>query len=482
MSWPLSVSSFPDTITVHDQPLDVDLRFLVNPAPTKRRGGITNVIKDLFAKEHDHPATRSGFPHGTYDSSIQPTNLVQSEFPERTSHSTRIQLVPATPTIDEWDDPNNDHRSWSQAASPGQCTPRTDRNSSWHELHQYPMPRSTKESIASLGLSRSCPSSSSQQYPDPQFTVTICSTKNWVESPSLPPLPQLPPRKEASSLEIPARPSSALSRLSNSTHGSEISIKMLDNRPEPSTRPPSPIYFNDRASSYIAAGSSTRLASLEMTSRTINPPQFASPSISRGHATSPSATTVRRRVPPPAPPPIEMMGHLRVYPVLTSGLFSSKPRQPKPKPKSPAPSSKSTSPSTPSSSPSKALPKKPPVWKRFRRRHSVSEIVTSPTSAEFPSSVSQATSTESVNRSVRSLGRASSTTHSEYSSPSIHTIAERGIDPPPSVRFGGKDIDGPHVIARTHVGGVWQEKDVNEVLTTLRTMKVSGRLTPKFKG
>ncbi|KAK7683120.1 hypothetical protein QCA50_013793 [Cerrena zonata] len=473
MSCPLSVSSFPDINPTHNPPLDVDLPLLVAPTPTKRRGGITNVIKDLFVRDHDHPVSRNNFPHGTYDSSIQPTNLIQGEFSERPSHNSHIHLVPATPTIDEWHDHNSHHRSWSQATSPMQCPSSED---SWYELHQYPMPRSTKESIASLGLSRSCPSSDCEEYPDPRFMVTVCSARNWVETPSLPPLPPLPPRKEGF-FENPIRPSSALSWLSNSTHGSEIGIEMVDDHPEPSTRPPSPICFTDRASSYIAAGSSSRLTSLETMSNPNNNPSFPSSSNSRGHASSPSVTSVRRRVSPPAPPPIEMMGHLRVYPILTSGLFSSKPKQPKSKPKRLVTSSTSASPSTPSSSPSKALPKMP-VWKRFRRRHSISGFVTSPTSTEFPSEAAQVTSTESVNRT---LGRTSSPTHSDYSAPSMHTVTDR-IDPPPSVRFGGKDIDGPHVIAHTHVGGVWQEKDVNEVISTLRTMKVSGRITPKFKG
>ena len=84
----------------------------------------------------------------------------------------------------------------------------------------------------------------------------------------------------------------------------------------------------------------------------------------------------------------------------------------------------------------------------------------------------------------RTFGLAPSIVDSECSSPTVDMVPDRGLDPPSSVRFGSKNnIDGPYVIARTHIGGVWQETDVNdEVLTTLRNMKVSGRITPRFKG
>ncbi|CAL1709220.1 unnamed protein product [Somion occarium] len=460
MSYPLSVSSFPDTISTHEQPLNVEVQIVVTPASTKKPCPIHGAIKNLFTKDHVPLDVSPEFPRRNSESSVEPWNPVPSDNPARLSHQTNDDLFTVMPTNDGTSYHNTHHGSWSQATSQGQCSPWTDVL-----VHHQP-PRSTKESIASLGLSQRSPLPDCLGCTDFDPMVTLCCRRIWVETPSLPPLPPLPPKE--SPMEIPVRPSSSLSHTSNICNEIEIENEIeedADRNSEPSP-PPSPLVFSNRTSSYIAAEGAKGQTSVEVVSNTM---RSTSSSLSANGQLKLPTSPPRRRTAPPTTMPVEAMAHLRVFPVYPSSIFASKPKPQKLKtPTTPSPSSPSASSSSP----------KRTGWKRFYRRHSVSDIenTASPSVARSQTPVGPVASSETLSPT---LGRTSSISQSDYSE---HTIAEHPVEPAPQSQSHGNINDVPHIVARAHVGGVWQEKEVGEVISTLRTMKVSGRITPKFKG
>ncbi|KAI0076502.1 hypothetical protein K474DRAFT_1675545 [Panus rudis PR-1116 ss-1] len=422
-------------------------QIIITPAPTRKRGG----IKNLFAKDYPIQPSPTFMPRRRYDSLHALSSEQLHQLPEASSHMTNRSHRPAMLTIDVTGTRNKHYRSHSQAPSEGLCPPCLSQRP------PYLNPRCTKESIASLGLSRRSPTPDSCPS-DSDSMVALCSN-NFVESPALPPLPPIPPPKDDVGqeliIEVPPRPPSSLSQVS--THSSRQAHSVDIDEVDVDDDPPSPIIFSNRMSTYFAADSKVEARTqIEIGAQK----QPSSPSPSQ-LSTSNSQQLLHHRT--KSIPPVELVAHpwTRFTPISTSVLFAptinSKPKS-KPKPLPQPPSS---------------LAKQCAVLstlKRFRRRHSVSDTG----SVTFPSTSKDSPVNSPAPTLRGTISRSSSISHSTESS--IQTIPNRNVSPSPVMQL--RDDDGRQIITHAEVGGVWEEKEIEEVIHSLRTMKASGRLTP----
>lgn len=441
MSLPLSVSSFPDPVsTTRQLPFSPDKQA---SGPTTRRGR----IKSLFGIQSPPAIPEQSTAQEPL--STPHSNVKQRLDPIQTSG---LFLSHRPAVHGDFSDSRIHYSTRTHVPSSEQCLPQTDAETYFH-IHQNP--RSTKESIAHLGLA---PRSFT---PDPQLTlnsdemVTTCSHSGYVETPPLPPLPPLPPPSPVSQemiiYDTPNRTSS-LARHNDPYADNDafiVETSADDEHPDGSS-PPSPIMFSHRISSYVAAGSAH-----VPTCDEARPPEThmaSKPSVqSRTTASTPQLGLS-------SPPKLSMraaammaLPWTRAYPPPPSVFIS------------PSPQTSSCS------NPLKLLSWAKIFW---RRKHGPSETQSRPSSKppiHRPQTIHIGpNSCDFVfveDDETPDSARPYTDISPEYD------VATFKFPEPEEENLSLSRMTTHHAI-----GNVWEEKDVGEIISTLRTMKVSGKL------
>ncbi|KAJ3478798.1 hypothetical protein NLI96_g9507 [Meripilus lineatus] len=440
MALPLSVSSFPDSIATPRQPPFNSDTHVAAPAKKRHR------IKSLFGIQvppaipapkpeqvgiKASPGRSTSVPKLVIDTSCLPTFL-----PSHGAHG--------VPTLHQ--------RRLTSVPSLEQRFPQTGAETYDHSRWK---PRSTKESIANLGLARS-------MTPDPQLAfdaddvVTTCSNSGWVEPPPLPPLPPLPPpspRPESQVLILYDKPNRVTSLPRNHTpynyNDASIMETPVDDMALDDESPPSPITFSHRISHYFAAGS----AHVPISDLVVPPPEDS--------RESPQATILPRDTTPAphthmsirSPSQLSIRAAMAIHPWM-----------------------KVRPPPTPISIPSPTkissfTPLKLIGWTRiFRkmRRRSSSEVANVPSKAPAPRPNTIQIGPHACDLVFGDDELLPPTPLQDHDQDDADVVTLKFTDPE----------EGTLSRITTHhaIGDVWEEKDVGEIISTLRTMKVSGKI------
>lgn len=489
MSLHLPVSSFPDVVFHDSASLDLDVRILVTPPPSRKR---LPYLTTMFGKDTSRSPTPNAIsgadPERTDAAAVSewgasPTQCILYPRPYLMTHP------PNTPRSDIADHHQDaHHRSTSRAQL---------RHSPSLWLEAYPThraPLSTKESIAILGLSRRTPSPDSS-LSDTDSMVACCGPTGWVEPQALPPLPPVPPPSPPSleSMEalqiIPPQRSSSLPRdemeccesLDEDNDDAETADGQdLEIRSDASSIPPSPITFSHRNSTYIAVESSSgavkSLNNLTVTTVSLN---IDSTLRRRAAAASPTPTTPSTKV---ASPSAELARDVatqhpwtRTTPFSAAALLIPSPKLLKPgQTYEPHPQ--------PTTSSHSKLSVKLHSWKIFKRSHSPG-----------PQPAPESCPTQTADSDPRCLltGRRRGRRH-HRSSVHFGSISSLPSEEAPSLRRSSVGSDqtmgtasdttlglserrsvGTLRSVTTHraEGDTWREEDIGAVLDTLRTMR-----------
>ncbi|KAI0795465.1 hypothetical protein C8Q75DRAFT_803351 [Abortiporus biennis] len=511
MSLSLPVSSFPDVSIIHPppKPLEVDLKnILTGPHPTKRRR--KKSLGCLFANRNP-TFSDSNTPERHSESIERAVNITgsRSHTPDSCrldssqpfeAHGSRDILFPQTEevTLLPDSDPIRQSLLWTDDIT--YCRP----------------PRSTKESIASLGLAgRSTTPDCALTTTDSGPAIAYCCTSNFFKPQTLPPLPPLPPPESTYSTARPVQISMAdhrhakMQRRRSSTVGDESRIRndlqievvsVIHKDDIPST-PPSPITFScNRRGSYIAVHSSEVNDDDDTTTRGSYDTKLSSTSNLQRRAKANNPFSISRpprksnpvppvtRPPPPSPVvrqnteaelPLDftMMAHpwMRAFPTAHHHMATPRPKKPKVVIPVSAPTTnnnnKQLPPPSAYNSPSKLNPMNLMPFKLFRRPRSSAGQRTDFTSGDSPSRTRD-TRRNSVHVFGQSTNTMSRNIGAQLSS-SSHTLAYHGGSQMGGQTESDEEDDTPSIVTHHAVGDVWREKNIDEVIPTLRSLKAA---------
>ncbi|KAH8083318.1 hypothetical protein BXZ70DRAFT_1012165 [Cristinia sonorae] len=498
----LPVSSFPDLVSHGHPSPDLDLQITITPPPFRGR---KLYLDRVFKKTTFRPAPPTTVFHVNADPSPDPV--------ERRAGSGHCTAAPPPPVKDSAsssrsDDGSNHHNPHHRSTS--KALPR--RETSGIDGFSSPRgPRSTKESIATLGLARAPRSSSpdSITMSDTDSTVAYCYAGGWIEPQALPPLPPVPPPVsplfQTIHLDTPVRVSSLPVRPDMKENFEIVQDEYDDNdfdsndqdvefRSTSSSIPPSPITFSHRNSAFITVESSSGIKELSL-----GPSPLTITTVSLGND-----SRLRRRTPSSAPYSKEAASPLsasstttlapdvpawtRVGHFSTAALFAPAPKLLKP-----------GETYVPPSSPSSKSRAKLNTWKIFRkpsRNASIKDVdddqleagAETPPTRRAPAAAASSEYCQWTGlrkkRHRNSIHVVSITTvPTEPTSPRrASTESDRTQSTLRESDMGPMGLSGRRSVntlrsVTTHRGDgeTWREEDINSVLDTLRTMKV-GRL------
>ncbi|TCD62722.1 hypothetical protein EIP91_006520 [Steccherinum ochraceum] len=520
MSLLLPVSSFPDVVSIsHDPPMDQNVRIIVTPPSLKKRMPILGA----FGKSLSRPSTP--IPDAEPE---PPDTAAVREVSTRSVNLGRCEVYGRGPVILQQSITPTYHAVYHDhhlRSNPGTVL---RRRPSWMSVLPGPSapPRSTKESIAILGLSRRSPSPDSSTSSDADSMVACCYS---VESQALPPLPPIsaasPPHPPPAIQTVTFHPPSRSSSLNQDAKepfeliasdglpvtDDEFNDQDLESISSSSSVPPSPITFSHRNSVYIAAGSSSGVVKspqdVGMTTVSLTADSQLRWRATSASATAPSPSTQKRQLGVSTLSP-EFAANLAVQPwsrathFPTTGMFTPAPKLLKPgqslPPQSPI------SPTSPTSS--SKLSVKLQSLKIFRRRLSVSadeQLVASPAD-ELPGGSQTPVSPPPQSENYQHFAWTAALRRKKRHRNSIHLSSISSL--PDDLRPGsgrssigsGSDrtestmhgSEGSHATTIRHLserrstntlrsvtthrvaGDTWREEDMENVIDTLRTMKV----------
>ena len=370
MSFHLPVSSFPDAPPHALSATDTKTQIIVTPPPAKIR---IPYLGRVLGKDTSRPATPSIMPDAEPKlASIDTVADVstRSAYPRQSEAPTQCPMIVQSfrPSFDVVNHHGPHHRSTSGAL--------LGYRSSWIDQYpEYRAPRSTKESIAVLGLSRRrTPSPDSSSSSDSDSMVACCYSSGWVEPQALPPLPPIPPPSPppfSTFLNPPARSSSLGCDVKESfkilsdvdVDNKRIDIESVDEVcSERSSTPPSPITFSHRNSAFITMESSAGISDIDRPTLTTIP--LSTDSTLRWQSTScspPPSSPVSRKAAENALSvefAADVSPFANVTHVSAAALFASSPKLLKPGQPLPSTSSPTVS----------KLSVKMPTWKIFYKR------------------------------------------------------------------------------------------------------------------